>query len=107
MIRPPAALLPRDATGALSYSSLIDPATGRRVNQGIEGMAITPDGKKLVTLGQSATIQDSTGNQQDRTNTRLMIYDISTTKTPAAPIADFVMQLPIYTFNGGGGAPNR
>jgi uncharacterized protein YhjY with autotransporter beta-barrel domain len=107
VIRPPAALLPRDASGALSYSSLVDPATGRRVNQGIEGMAITPDGKKLVTLGQSATIQDSTGNQQDRTNTRLMIYDISTTKTPTNPIADFVMQLPIYTLNGGGGAPNR
>jgi uncharacterized protein YhjY with autotransporter beta-barrel domain len=107
VIRPPAALLPRDATGALSYSSLVDPATGRRPNQGIEGMAITPDGKKLVTLGQSATIQDSTGNQQDRTNTRLMIYDISTTKTPTTPIADYVMQLPIYTLNGAGGAPNR
>ena len=36
-----------------------------------------------------------------------VIYDISTTKTPTAPIADFVMQLPIYTLNGGGGAPNR
>jgi hypothetical protein len=32
--------------------------------------AVTPDGKKLVTLLQSATIQDSTNNQQDRTNTR-------------------------------------
>ena len=107
VIRPPAALLPRDGTGSLSYSSLVDPVTGRRPNQGIEGMAVTPDGKRLVTLGQSATIQDSTGNQQDRTNTRLMIYDISTTKTPTTPIADYVMQLPIYTLNGGGGAPNR
>lgn len=107
VIRPPAALLPRDASGSLSYSSLVDPVTGRRPNQGLEGMAVTPDGKKLVTLLQSATIQDSTGNQQDRTNTRLMIYDISGTRTPTTPIADYVVQLPIYTLNGGGGAPNR
>jgi hypothetical protein len=107
VIRPPAGLLPRDASGALSYSSLVDPVTGRRPNQGLEGMAITPDGKKLVTLAQSATIQDSTANQQTRTTTRLMVYDISTTKTPTAPVADYVMQLPIYTLNGNGAAPNR
>ncbi len=106
VIRPPAALIPRDSTGAISNSSLVDPVTGRRPNQGLEGMAVTPDGKKLVTLAQSATIQDSTGNQQTRTNTRLMIYDISATKTPTAPTASFVLQLPIFNQTGAG-APNR
>lgn len=107
VVRPPAALLPRDASGNLSYISTVDPVTGRRPNQGLEGMAITPDGKKLMTLLQSAAIQDSTSSQQTRTNTRLMIYDISATRTPSSPVAEYVMQLPIYTQNGGGGAPNR
>ena len=106
VIQPPPALIPRDATGQITYSSIVNPVTGRRPNQGIEGFAITPDGKRLVTLLQSATIQDSTGNAQTRTNTRLMIYDISSSRTPAAPVADYVMQLPIYTTTGNGTAPN-
>jgi uncharacterized protein YhjY with autotransporter beta-barrel domain len=107
VIRPPAALIPRDATGAVSYSSLVEPTSGRRQNQGLEGMAVTPDGKRLVTLAQSATLQDSTGSQQTRTNTRLMIYDISSGRTPTNPIAHYVLQLPTFTQNGGGGAVNR
>ena len=106
-VLPPPALLPRDAQGNLFYTSLTDAVTGRRFNQGLEGVAITPDSKKLVTLLQTGTYQDTTANQQDRTNTRLMIYDISQTRTPTAPIADYVLQLPIYTANGNGAAPNR
>jgi uncharacterized protein YhjY with autotransporter beta-barrel domain len=108
VILPPAALIPRDAAGNLAYNSITDSATGRRFNQGIEGMAVTPDQKKLVTILQSATEQDSTtANQATRTNTRLMIYDISTTKTPTTPIADHVLQLPIWNSAGNGGAANR
>ncbi|MES2626861.1 MAG: esterase-like activity of phytase family protein, partial [Pseudomonadota bacterium] len=107
VIQPPAALTARAADGSLSYTSLTDATTGRRLNQGLEGMAITPDNKKLVTLLQSAAMQDSNTNQQTRTNTRLMIYDISQTNTPGAPVADYVMQLPVFTSNGNGGAVNR
>jgi uncharacterized protein YhjY with autotransporter beta-barrel domain len=107
VVQPPPALVPRDASGNLSFTSLTDAVTGRRLNQGIEGMDVTPDSKKLVTLLQSATMQDSTTAQQTRTNTRLMIYDISQTKTPTAPIADYVVQLPIYRSNGDGGAADR
>ena len=60
VVQPPAALVPRDALGNLSFTSLTDSVTGRRLNQGLEGMAITADNKKLVTLLQSATMQDST-----------------------------------------------
>ncbi|BCW88514.1 hypothetical protein sos41_16550 [Alphaproteobacteria bacterium SO-S41] len=112
VILPPAALIPR--TGAtdtspnsLSYTSLTDAVVGRRLNQGIEGMDVTPDGKRLVTLLQSATMQDSTSAQQTRTNTRLMIYDISGTRTPTTPIEDYVIQLPTYRSNGDGGAVDR
>ena len=105
-ILPPPALLPRDAAGNFMYTSLTDAVTGRRFNQGLEGVAVTPDSKKLVTLLQTGTYQDTTANQQDRTNTRLMIYDISQTKTPTNPIADYVLQLPVYNSTGTG-APNR
>jgi uncharacterized protein YhjY with autotransporter beta-barrel domain len=107
VIQPPAAIAPRTATGAPQFSSITQSATGRRVNQGLEGVTLTPDGKKLVTLLQSATIQDSTGQQQTRTNTRLLIYDVDQNRTPTAPVGHYVLQLPIYTFNGAGGAPDR
>lgn len=107
VVQPPAALVPRDAAGNLSFTSVTDATTGRRLNQGIEGMAVTPDNKKLVTLLQSATMQDSTTAQQTRTNTRLMIYDIAQTNTPSTPIGDYVVQLPIYRSNGDGGAADR
>ncbi|BBK43378.1 hypothetical protein STVA_33980 [Allostella vacuolata] len=107
-IVPPAALLPEKPAGAVNYSSLGAPTTGRRNNQGLEGLTITPDGKHLVTLLQSATVQDTNGsNQQTRTNTRLMVYDISGNKTPTDPIAHYVLQLPSYTLAGDGSATNR
>ncbi len=107
VVQPPAALTPRDAAGNLSYTSLTDATTGRRLNQGLEGMDVTPDSKKLVTLLQSAAMQDSTSAQQTRTNTRLMLYDITGTKSPTTPIGDYVVQLPIYRSNGDGGAADR
>lgn len=107
VITPPAALVPRDASGQINFTSLVDAKTGRRLNQGLEGLAITPDQKKLVTLLQSAAMQDSTSSQETRTNTRLMIYDIASNKTPSNPVADYVLQLPIYNSTGGGGSANR
>ena len=106
VIQPPAAVMPRTAT-SLSFTSLTDATTGRRLNQGLEGIALTPDNKKLATLLQSAPMQDSTSAQQTRTNTRLMIYDISQSATPSAPVSHYVMQLPIFTSAGNGAAANR
>ena len=113
VVQPPPALIPRTSAAGttpetLSYTSQADAAVGRRLNQGIEGMAVTPDQKKLVTLLQSATYQDTNGTQQQtRTNTRLMIYDIAANKAPMAPVGDYVLQLPIYTLNANGAAANR
>ncbi|MGE0715535.1 MAG: autotransporter domain-containing protein [Alphaproteobacteria bacterium] len=108
VILPPAALLPRSATGAVDYNSNGAPKTGRRNNQGLEGVTVTPDGKYLVTLLQSATVQDTDGSkQQTRTNTRLMVYDIQQTRTPTTPIAHYALQLPSYTLAGNGNANDR
>lgn len=90
IIAPPAALAPRTA-GAVNFNSIGPPGTGRRNNQGLEGLTITPDGKKLVSLLQSAAVQDGTNRQ----NTRLMIYDISTNALPSAPSEHYVLTLPL------------
>ena len=102
----PAALQPV-TNGQLNFNSLNPPDTGRRNNQGFEALALTPDGRGLVAILQSATLQDSGPSQQQRANTRILYYDISGTPTPAAPTREYVLQLPVYQQNGNGGAPNR
>ncbi len=98
------ALLPTTA-GALNFNADKAPDTGRRNNQGLEALAVTPDGKRLVTILQSATVQDTAGkNNATRNNTRILVYDISTTRTPTQPIAHYVLQLPTYRENGDGAA---
>jgi hypothetical protein len=112
----PEALLPRGGgsvpASQLNYTSVTEPATGRRNNQGMEGLSLSPDGKQLYALMQSATMQDSTSSQQTRLNTRLLVYDIKPDSNndgvPEHVLAsEFVLQLPIFTRNGNGGAPNR
>ncbi len=101
------ALLPRTA-GAINFNSTTPGTVGRRNNQGLEAMTITPDNKKLVTILQSATVQDTNGaNQQTRNNTRILVYDISTTATPTNPIGHYVLQLPVFNNAGSGGAADR
>jgi hypothetical protein len=102
------AILPR-ISGVVDFNGSVTPTTGRRNNQGLEAMAITPDNKRLVTILQSATVQDTNGsNQQTRNNTRILVYDISGSAVPNPnPIGEYVLQLPTFTANGGGGAVNR
>jgi hypothetical protein len=102
------ALLPRNAQGVIDMNSVNPGVTGRRNNQGLEAMALTPDNKKLVTILQSATVQDTNGaQQQTRNNTRILIYDISSNATPTNPVAHYVLQLPAFNNNGSGGASDR
>jgi hypothetical protein len=101
------ALLPRTA-GTINFNSVNPPVTGRRNNQGLEAIAITPDGGRLVTILQSAAVQDTAGaNQATRNNTRVLVYDISGGATPSTPIGHYALQLPIFTQAGNGAAPDR
>lgn len=103
----PAALQPR-TDGQPKFNSVNPPTdSGRRNNQGLEAIALTPDGRGLVTILQSATVQDSGANQQQRSNTRILYYDVSGTPTPGAPTREYVLQLPTYQQNGNGTAANR
>jgi len=103
----PNAIVPRTA-GAIDFNSVNPPSTGRRNNQGIEALGLTPDGNRLVAIMQSATVQDTNGsNQQTRNNTRILMYDVANNPTPTAPVASYVVQLPTFTAAGNGAAANR
>lgn len=107
VITPPAALRPINSSGDLDFNSTSGTTTGRRNNQGFEGVALSPDGTKLFAMLQSATVQDTNGtNQQTRTNTRVLVYDVSGEATPDAPASEYVIQLPSYRTTGNGAAAN-
>jgi len=85
--QPPAALVPM-RHGAPNFASdnpgpgaaepdPKDPETGRQNNQGLEGMAMTPDGKFLIAVLQSAPRQDGGDSGSTRQNTRALVYDAS------------------------------
>jgi hypothetical protein len=74
-----------------------NPTTGRQDNQGFEGVTISPDGKTLFVLLQSAAIQD-TGSSiaATRRNTRMLSWDFAT-KTWTG---EWAVQLPNYNDSG-------
>ena len=107
VVQPPAAVVPR-RNGQQFFGSLEAPDTGRRNNQGAEGLSLSPDGQTLFVMMQSALVQDTAaGNAAGRVNTRVLVYDIGKTPVPAQPVAEHIVQLPSYDDKGNGGAPNR
>jgi hypothetical protein len=90
--------------GAVNFSSMDAPDAGRRNNQGLEAVSITPDGKTLFAVLQSATLQDSSaGKSQTKSAvTRFYAYDISTNALPKTPKAVCAIQLPVNSKQGDG-----
>ncbi len=72
-----------------------NPETGRQNNQGLEGLALTPDGKFVIALLQSATRQDGGDNASTRNNTRALVYDAA---DPAnlKLVHEYVVPLPTF-----------
>lgn len=107
VIQPPAAIVPRRG-GRPDFGSLEPPETGRRNNQGVEGLTLTPDGHTLLVALQSALVQDTaTGNASGRVNMRVLAYDVGSSPVPAAPVGHYVVQLPAYRDTGDGRPANR
>jgi uncharacterized protein YjiK len=102
IIQLPVAAQPHKPVGTLNFDSATAPLNGRRNNQGLEGMAVSPDNSRLFALMQSALIQDG-GAAQTRYNTRLFVYDIAglNLENPVL-IAEHAVQLPRYDLNGNG-----
>ncbi|WP_367382447.1 esterase-like activity of phytase family protein [Stenotrophomonas cyclobalanopsidis] len=102
VIVPPVAIQPR-SDGKSAFGSLAPPQSGRRNNQGVEGMGLSPDGSRLFVALQSATLQDSAkGNPAGRVNTRVLVYDVLASPTPQQPMGHYVMALPAYAHDGKG-----
>ena len=104
----PEAARPHRPFGTLNFSSSTTPTDGRRENQGLEGLSITPDGTRLFALLQSGLVQDISDGAESRANTRLFVYDISgpLVDTPLL-IGEYVVKLPRYDVNGNASAINR
>ncbi len=59
----PANLLPRNAlAGAVNHASDAGNTAGKRTNRGFEGLAISPDGRHVYAMLQSATLDEGAGN---------------------------------------------
>ena len=116
VITPVQALIPQflgssGFTGFTTDAAAITTANqtgGRRDNQGMEAVDITPDGKFLVSMLQSATRQDNPGNKDfNRAYTRLFLYDITKNATPTAPTEHYLVELPVTRSKGDGAIPNK
>ena len=116
VITPVQALIPQFASGSGFSGFTTDTAAiatgvqtgGRRDNQGMEAVDITPDGKFLVSMLQSATRQDTPSNSDfNRSYTRLFVYDISKTGTPSSPVGHYLVELPTISSKGIGAAANK
>ncbi|KAL8926863.1 MAG: hypothetical protein Q9208_002672 [Pyrenodesmia sp. 3 TL-2023] len=107
-IQPPPAFLP-NRNGSISFSAasppiydpdrpLIpeDPESGRSNNQGLEGLAASPDGKTLYALLQSALVNDGGPDNPNRRQSRLLKYDISNPSSPKYK-HEYVVTLPLWT----------
>ncbi|KAB8073693.1 hypothetical protein BDV29DRAFT_201697 [Aspergillus leporis] len=106
-IQPPAAILPH-RNGTLSFSAASpplyspsrktvpeDPDPGRNNNQGLEALTISPDGKTLYAMLQSALNQEGGPKKKNRQPTRLLEYDIASSDKPVYK-HEYAVLLPKY-----------
>lgn len=79
----------------LAASIIATNDSGRYNNRGFEGLSITPDGTRLVTVLQSPLVQDGESRNPSR-NTRILVYDLQPlSPTFHQPIAEYVHVLPL------------
>jgi hypothetical protein len=85
-----------------------NPSSGRQNNQGFEGLTVSPDGRSLYVMLQSAARQEGgTGGSGPRRNARFLKYSISPTvnggksKNGITYEAEYVVQLPFVSGNSG------
>ncbi len=83
----PANLLPRNAvTGIVNFASDAGNDAGKRTNRGFEGLAISPDGRTVYAMLQSAMLDEGGGNGVFN---RIVAFDTRT----ARPIAQYAYRM--------------
>ncbi|KAM7197539.1 Esterase-like activity of phytase domain containing protein [Rhypophila sp. PSN 637] len=80
-----------------------DPDHGRQNNQGFEGLTVSPDGKTLWVMLQSAARQDGGASSSKRRNTRFLKYSLNKNrrgqndgKVDVKYEAEYVVPLPTF-----------
>lgn len=67
--------------------------SGRYLNRGFEGITMTPDGKKVVTILQLPVQQDGENRNTSR-NDRLLVFDVDpASPTYRQPVAEYIYQV--------------
>lgn len=94
---PPLALAPRSQDQLPHFTSTSPPATGRRNNQGFEGLSLSPSGTRLFVMNQSAPMQDAPTNHLDRRFTRLLVYTVGADHTSLSLSGHYIVELPTYS----------
>jgi hypothetical protein len=94
----PANLIPKLAGGALDYVAGRGGTgifSGRQDNRGFEGIAITPDGKKLLAVLQDPLVEEpGPNNGRDGRNVRIVVFDNDHRSwTFGTSVAQYVYQL--------------
>jgi hypothetical protein len=83
----PQNILPRDAaTGIVNHASDAGNNAGKRTNRGFEGLAISPDGRTLYAMLQSAMLDEGGGNGAVN---RIVAFDTRT----ARPLAQYAYRM--------------
>ena len=83
----PAKLLPRNAsTGVVNFASYEGNTAGKRTNRGFEGLAISPDGRTVFAMLQSAMLDEGGGSGVFN---RIVAFDTRT----ARPIAQYAYRM--------------
>jgi hypothetical protein len=102
---PPAALIPRWGAypnARVVFTTVTTPSSGRRPNRGLEGLSLSPDGRRLVATMQSPVLQEGGADSQGR-NVRLLQISLDTNAaTFGRLVAEHVYQLTL----GGPAATN-
>ena len=76
---PPANLLPRQPDGAPNFvAGRPDITSGRQDNRGYEGLAVLPDGSKLLAVLQDPLVNEGAPDGRFSRNVRIVEYDTAT-----------------------------
>lgn len=82
-------LVPKTASGVDYNAAAADLVRGREGNRGMEGLAISPDGKYAYGMMQNGAIQDGYANGTRGSYTRIVKYDTAT----GAAVAQYAYKL--------------